>query len=723
MPIPFKKYLKRKKRNAFRRSNRRIDPKYTNAGKDLTKREQDINELLLHGEVPTTRREDGTVVLREITGEDGNKIADDSINQLIPVDIFRQNFDEIEVDNIIKNEMEELLPDTVGLEDKIKQFFLDYELLKNDIDAVGSDTSHQHLIDGSERFIPTPDPVKPIPVGKNILGNGIFEDGELPETTSKGLNHEVIDDPTEVRPTSKILRLWGTKPGHLIIHKKEGEKLKRGGLYECSYLIYVSNDYDGTHGVEFTKWGNLDPDLTVMTPIGTLPYDSEKQIIKGKWLRRNFWVKIPHRGGEPTDFSWKVGYPMGRRPKGVNPGDAIGSSIYKIKLIKQYQKPSAEEFSKHKRLGMLWKEMSDGNTGQYGGNFEGLSKFFDELQDEMNSNQYRAKIMDTKATRLEKTVRKIKKKTKITYDDVPLPEGEEEVGKVIHKISIHDMGKWFEIWFGLKDVSKVHHKKILEDIMERFNKLTWQPSDPPQEMFDEPREMFNPSAPIVEPNPIQVVTQGSPPPTINIKQPEIGMKMDGVNVKQDGAKVDVPVGVGSSTGVSTNVAGTTVASAQGKTDEDIRALIALELMNAGVTANKAKQDFRKDPLGQIGKSLQGSIDAAAKRGNLGAKAIKGVQKAGKKVSRWARRAFRFRRRRRRRRRRSDLRLKQNITLLGQSKSGLNIYEYNYLWSNKKYRGVMAQELLKVKPEAVSKSFGFYSVDYDMIDVKFERVNG
>ena len=57
--------------------------------------------------------------------------------------------------------------------------------------------------------------------------------------------------------------------------------------------------------------------------------------------------------------------------------------------------------------------------------------------------------------------------------DVALKEGTEEVGKVIHKISIHDMGSYFEIWFGLKDVSKTHHKKILEDIMERFNKLTW----------------------------------------------------------------------------------------------------------------------------------------------------------------------------------------------------------------------------------------------------------
>ena len=49
--------------------------------------------MLLHGEVPTTRREDGTVVLREITGEDGNKVADDSIDQLVPVDLFQQKYE------------------------------------------------------------------------------------------------------------------------------------------------------------------------------------------------------------------------------------------------------------------------------------------------------------------------------------------------------------------------------------------------------------------------------------------------------------------------------------------------------------------------------------------------------------------------------------------------------------------------------------------------------
>jgi hypothetical protein len=70
---------------------------------------------------------------------------------------------------------------------------------------------------------------------------------------------------------------------------------------------------------------------------------------------------------------------------------------------------------------------------------------------------------------------------------------------------------------------------------------------------------------------------------------------------------------------------------------------------------------------------------------------------------------------------SDIRLKRNIILIGQSQSNLNIYEYNYVWSNKKYRGVMAQDLLKSNPEAVTKLFGYYLVNYNKIDVDFERI--
>ena len=73
---------------------------------------------------------------------------------------------------------------------------------------------------------------------------------------------------------------------------------------------------------------------------------------------------------------------------------------------------------------------------------------------------------------------------------------------------------------------------------------------------------------------------------------------------------------------------------------------------------------------------------------------------------------------------SDIRLKRNIVLIRKSQSNLNIYEYNYLWSNKKYRGVMAQDLLKSRPEAVSKLFGYYLVNYNKIDVEcFKKHSG
>jgi hypothetical protein len=293
MPTSFRKYLKKIRRKSRTRDVQRVSEKFAaNIQKDLVKGESDFNELLVNGEVPTNRRKDGTVVLRETTNDDGQKVPDDNIDQLISVDMFKQNYDEREVDNIIKNNITEILPDAVDTEDKIRKFFLDYELLKGEIDNDGSETSHQRLVDVSSRFIPTPEAPEPLPIPENILGNGVFEDGELPEITSKILNSEIIDDPTEIRPTAKILRLWGSQPGHMILHKLEDKTIRRNGLYECSYLVYVSEDYDGSHGVEFTKWGNLDPDLTVMTPIGNLPFDDTKQLLKVDGLEEIFGVKV-----------------------------------------------------------------------------------------------------------------------------------------------------------------------------------------------------------------------------------------------------------------------------------------------------------------------------------------------------------------------------------------------------------------------------------------------
>jgi len=70
---------------------------------------------------------------------------------------------------------------------------------------------------------------------------------------------------------------------------------------------------------------------------------------------------------------------------------------------------------------------------------------------------------------------------------------------------------------------------------------------------------------------------------------------------------------------------------------------------------------------------------------------------------------------------SDIRLKENIELIGKSSLGINIYEFDYinkLHGEGRYRGVMAQEV----PEA---SFlhedGYLWVDYSKVDVLFEKV--
>ncbi len=71
---------------------------------------------------------------------------------------------------------------------------------------------------------------------------------------------------------------------------------------------------------------------------------------------------------------------------------------------------------------------------------------------------------------------------------------------------------------------------------------------------------------------------------------------------------------------------------------------------------------------------------------------------------------------------SDKTLKENIIKVGKSALGFNIYEFNYLWSPKRFRGVIAQEVQKIKPQAVlSNIFGHLLVDYSKLDVNMEQV--
>jgi hypothetical protein len=70
---------------------------------------------------------------------------------------------------------------------------------------------------------------------------------------------------------------------------------------------------------------------------------------------------------------------------------------------------------------------------------------------------------------------------------------------------------------------------------------------------------------------------------------------------------------------------------------------------------------------------------------------------------------------------SDVRLKKNIEFI-KKENGFNVYSFNYNWSDKKYSGVMAQEVMKTKPEAVIKSNGYYKVKYDLIGIDFKEIN-
>lgn len=73
---------------------------------------------------------------------------------------------------------------------------------------------------------------------------------------------------------------------------------------------------------------------------------------------------------------------------------------------------------------------------------------------------------------------------------------------------------------------------------------------------------------------------------------------------------------------------------------------------------------------------------------------------------------------------SDFRLKDNITLVGKSPEGINIYTFSYIGQEGLYQGVMAQELLgtKFNDSVVTTDSGMYAVNYTNLDVQFKKIN-
>lgn len=63
---------------------------------------------------------------------------------------------------------------------------------------------------------------------------------------------------------------------------------------------------------------------------------------------------------------------------------------------------------------------------------------------------------------------------------------------------------------------------------------------------------------------------------------------------------------------------------------------------------------------------------------------------------------------------SDRRLKEDIKRVGETDEGLGIFTYKYKGNPTTHMGVMAQDVQKVKPDAVKKVGGYLAVDYGAI---------
>lgn len=62
---------------------------------------------------------------------------------------------------------------------------------------------------------------------------------------------------------------------------------------------------------------------------------------------------------------------------------------------------------------------------------------------------------------------------------------------------------------------------------------------------------------------------------------------------------------------------------------------------------------------------------------------------------------------------SDLRLKENVRVVGSFK-GMDVIEFNYIWSKTKRRGLIAQQVAKIIPEAVSEVNGYLLINYNLV---------
>lgn len=69
---------------------------------------------------------------------------------------------------------------------------------------------------------------------------------------------------------------------------------------------------------------------------------------------------------------------------------------------------------------------------------------------------------------------------------------------------------------------------------------------------------------------------------------------------------------------------------------------------------------------------------------------------------------------------SDRRVKENIVKIREEPDGLGVYEYNYKWDKTPRIGVMADEVAKLRPEALGPTLnGYMTVDYGKLGGNYE----
>lgn len=71
---------------------------------------------------------------------------------------------------------------------------------------------------------------------------------------------------------------------------------------------------------------------------------------------------------------------------------------------------------------------------------------------------------------------------------------------------------------------------------------------------------------------------------------------------------------------------------------------------------------------------------------------------------------------------SDERLKTDIARIGTAPNGLPVYQFSYVGMEGTYQGVMAQDVLSYRPEAIIRHpSGYLMVDYDLLGMEMTRV--